>query len=302
MNGEGEMKKNKTSAVVFFVVLIIILIVAVAYFYLKDSVLLGPSGSTEVSVTVGNSPPVIISTITIPNVNLNPAPSSTDVVFTFSARDPNGLGDLVDSSAFAQFTKAGEATRSNTCVLQFVGAGYKTYRCTVQMQYYDASGSWNVAVSISDVSGATASSSSTFTVNLLRDISLSPATINFPAVSPGQSNVLASDQTTITNNGNFVAPPGSILATSYDLSGETNPLEKIPAANFMAAGSLLATDVCTGGIALTSGTATGLTNAQLARGASGNTESLRYCLTLVPDVSSQVYSASGGNSWVIAIS
>ena len=249
---------------------------------------------------MGNANPTITNLQAIPNVNLNPAPSTTNVIVTFTARDANGASDLVDSSAAVQFTNPGEPTQSGTCSFLSTAGKEKTYQCTVAMNYFDKSGSWTAGVSVADTVGAIATSSTTFTVNLLRDISITPVMINFPSVAPGDSNILSTENTIITNNGNFEAPPGSISATAYNLIGETNALENIPVANFKISGSSQP-NVCGLGEALTHSVPITLTTSALPRGQTGNTETIKYCLISVPEISSQFYSATGGNSWVISI-
>ena len=273
--------------------------------WLKEKIQLapGPSQPTDVRVQVGNAAPTIQSISVIPAVSLSPSPSTTPVVFTFTARDSNGASDLNDATASANFNKVGESTRTATCVFQSQSGKQRTYECTVVMQYYDDAGTWNVGVSIQDQASLSASSSSTFPVNLLKDISIFPATINFPAVEPEQGNVPSSVSTTITNNGNFETPlDGDIKITSFDLLGETTPLEIIPALNFRASGSSGSATVCTTGTGLTDSTAISIT-ANLPRGSSGsNTEDLTYCITSIPaDISTQFYSATGGRAWIIEI-
>ena len=297
------MRKKKRGINVAITIIIIIVGLSIAAFFLfqqKNEVNLAPSQPTGVKVPVGNANPTITNLQAIPNVNLNPSPSTTNVVFSFTARDSNGANDINDLTASAQFTNTGEPTRSGTCSLLSTAGKEKTYQCSVAMNYFDKSGSWTAGVSVADNQGAIATSSTTFTVNLLRDILITPTMINFPSVSPGDSNVLSTENTVITNNGNFVAPPGSISATAYDLIGETNALEKIPAANFKIAGSSQS-NVCVLGEALTHSSTIALTTSTLSRGQTGNTETIKYCLTSVPEISSQFYSATGGNSWIISI-
>lgn len=291
---------NKFVAIIS-IIAVFLLAVNFSQLIFDKNVNLSPSQPTQVKVQVGNAAPTITNLQAIPNVNLNPAPSVTSVTVTFTASDANGASDLLDSSASAQFTNTGEPTRTGTCYLQDTAGNEKTYQCAVAMNYFDKSGSWTVTVSVADTKAAAAQSSSTFTVNLLRDISISPALINFPSVAPGDTNIIPADKTTITNNGNFQAPPGAILAIAYSLSGETNPAQIIPAGNFKIAGSSQA-DVCGLGSSLTPSFPTPVTTSALSRGSTGNTETLSYCLTSVPQISSQVYSATGGNSWIIAIS
>ncbi|MEK6854909.1 MAG: hypothetical protein AABX73_01675, partial [Nanoarchaeota archaeon] len=236
---------------------------------------------------------------------LNPNPSTTDVIFTFIAKDRNKADDLVDSTASASFTSLGEPTRTGACsFLSQSGSQQKTYQCTVTMSHYDKAGLWTVSVSVQDSSGTQASLSSTLTLNLLRDISINPTTLNFPTVVQGDIDILSSANTQITNNGNFVVPTnGNLEIVASNLVGETNNLENIPASNIKASGLSGAANVCSTGSTLSHGLAVPITNANLQRGTSGsNIEDITYCLTLVPtSISTQFYSATGGNAWTIRI-
>ena len=293
----------KKEALLIILLLVMPLVSANIFDWIKEKVQLAPSQPTDVRVQVGNTAPTIQSISAISAVSLNPSPSTTSVVFTFTARDSNGASDLNDATAAANFNKLGETTRTATCVFQSQSGKQRTYECTVNMQYYDDAGTWNVEVSIDDQAGLSASSSSTFTVNLLRDISISPAIIGFPTVAQDDINVISSSPTTITNGGNFEAPSdGDIEVTSFDLEGETTPSDIIPASNLKIAGSSGSGTVCTTGDSLIDSSAVSIT-AILPRGPSGsNTESLTYCITLVPSaISTQFYSATGGRAWIIGI-
>ena len=272
--------------------------------WFKKNVRLAPSQSTDVRIEVGNVAPSITSISPISPVSLNPAPSTTNVLFTFTATDPNDVTDLNDASASSSFTKTGEPTRTGSCVFLSQTGTERTYQCTVTMQYFDAPGTWDVAVSIQDSAGLTGTSSSTFSVNLLTDITISPTIVNFPTVVQGASNVISSSPTTVTNRGNFQAPPGTLSITAFDLAGETLPAELIPATNLRAAGSSGAAVVCSTGNALSNNVITPITSVNLPRGPSGsNTETIAYCLTLVPSaISSQFYSATGASGWIMTIS
>lgn len=297
--------KKKQKRVIKITVIVIVILIALAILiynlFSSETISFSPSAPTQVKINVGNAAPSIRDIQVIPNVNLNPSPSTTAVSFTFTARDSNGANDLVDSSTTVKFNSTGEPTRTGTCSYLSGSGKEKTYQCTVNMNYYDRSGSWTANISVADNKGAIAEGSTQLTVNLLRDLSINPSIVNFPTLSPGDTNVLSTDNTLITNNGNFEATSGNaILITAYNLVGETNPSEYIPASNFRVAGSSQ-TDVCAQGNSLAHSASTSTPSSTLRRGASGNTETIKYCLTSIPDLSSQAYSATGGQSWVIAI-
>ena len=271
--------------------------------------------STDVAVVVGNALPTITTVTGLP-ATVSPASGGTaNVVFTFTASDANGASDLDDTTAKATFTKAGEITRTANCVFQSTSGNTKTYQCTVGMLYYDGNGVWNVAVEVKDkaVPPATATNAvNSFTYNLLRDIAIQsclgascdppPASIGFGnSVAPGATNVQSAKDTRVTNNGNFV---GQLQVTAFDLKPPTGT-DTIPAGNFKAAKSNVATICGAGGNTLIATSAVPITSTNLPKGVAGsNTEDLRYCLvTVPPSIASQSYSTSnpGSSKWIIGI-
>ena len=256
-----------------------------------------------------NANPAIVSTDTTFSPVTLTAGATTDVTFTFVAEDLDGSTDLNDATATASFSKTGEATRSDpdgcTRILETL-PNQRTYSCTITMQYFDDNGIWDITVNIQDLSAITGIGASTFAVNLLRDIDLSPTLINYGIVVQGAANILSPIITTVTNNGNFdTATDGTLTIAASNLIGETNPAENIPAANFKAAGSSIGASVCTdpGATALVEGISSSIPSINLPRGPPGsNTEEISYCLTLVPPaISSQFYSSTGANAWTINI-
>src|SRR3989344_7581644 len=104
-----------------------------------------PSQPTDVSVTVGNSVPTIVS---VSQVTRGPSVGQVELVessvanvfFNFTVQDNNGAGDINDATAKARFTNASEPNRDSTSCVPFLVAGnpnQKIYQCTVPMQYYD---------------------------------------------------------------------------------------------------------------------------------------------------------------------
>ena len=304
------MKKEMYIISSILIMMLSISFVSAGFFDFFKDIQLAPSQETNVSVIVGNTPPTIVSVNPIPAVNLL-AGTTTNVIVIFTAEDVNGATDLNSATASASFSRAGETTRTSIpltgCVAGAPSGNQITYTCTVTMQYYDDNGPWTVTVSVNDQASATATNNlNTVTINLLRDIIISPSLINFPATSPGATSVGSSVDTTITNLGNFNTPTdGSVDITAADLTGTVTPSELIPAINFRAADIAdLATRCSTGGSALINAAAVGINGAVLPRGVGGsNTGTLTYCITTVPlGISSQGYTATiGTNPWTIGI-
>ncbi len=264
-------------------------------------------------VQPSNVAPTIVSVTPISPVNPTPG-GATTVAFQFTAEDSNGATNLNDLTASGSFSKTGENTRNDVDGCSFVSqsGNQRTYSCSINMQYYDDNGVWTITVSIQDQAAATATNSAnTFTYNLLRDITISPASFSFPSSFPGDSNLISISDTTVTNNGNADSTNTKLQITSNSLTGSVNPLESIPAGNFKAVGSSQAATVCTTGTILSNALAVDITSASITRGAldgnllyTDNTETLRYCLTSVPTgISAQSYTANSvkGNQWVIGV-
>ena len=297
--------KERMVWTVFLVLIVASLISAGLFDWFKKDVQLAPSEQTNVRIGVGNADPSITNLDAISAVILLPAPDTTAVSFTFTARDANGANDLVDSTASASFTKTGETTRTNPCTFVSQAGKSKTYQCNVLMSHYDIEGVWDVAVKVEDQQAVQATSASTFTVNPLKDIAISPSQIDFPAVAPEQTNIapIGGQVTSVRNRGNY---QGTLSISASNLIGETNPAENIPASSLKASGLSQAASVCSTGTSLVSGSVTSIAGTLVKRGpddGGSNIEEISYCLTLVPDLSSQFYSATvaGGNAWTIQI-
>ena len=268
----------------------------------------GQTEQTDVSVTVGNSPPAITNVQAISNIALIPG-TTTNVVFNFSASDANGISTLVDTTTTARFTKTGEPERGsgNNCINVGDVGNQRTYQCTVTMQFYDAPGTWSVNVSVKDNSapaGYGENITTTAIVSIGYDILLSITSFSFPSVSPGTSpNAVSTQNTTITNKGNSEDPLNANLTLrAFNLSGTTNSNEYIPATSFRAVGRAQAVNVCAAGTVLDDEVDVNILSAVLSRGAS-STEEFVYCLATVPSISSQTYSTTGAGSqrWLISI-
>ncbi len=298
------MKKRLVVITLLIIMSLIVPYVNAGFFDFFKKLQKSPSQQTDITIQVGNVAPMILSVQSIPAVTLL-AGTTKDVIFNFTARDNNGVSDLNDASALAKFNKTGEPLRTGSCILAETMGSNKKYQCTVQMQYFDDNGAWSVNVSIKDLAGLSGEDSATlFTVSQLSDISINPTVINFPVVAPGGTNIISSQQTETTNNGNFEVPlDGPLSITSYNLTGLTTPSEYIPAMNFNISGLAGAGTACTTGTKLADEISTTILGTSLARGAVGNTENLTYCLTSVPIISSQSYSTTGAGSqaWVIGI-
>ncbi len=263
------------------------------------------SRETNISITVAGANAAQVTFISpIPNTNPTES-SSTSIKFFATLYDADGVSDLNDTSVNASFTRSGETTRSNsTCVLiGDLDANSANYSCTITMWYFDGNGAWNINVSGTDLGNQTRVFNTTeeFTYNELKAMVVSPKSLTWPGVSIGATNQTSdNDPTTVNNTGNF---DGTIDVTGINLLGETTASEFIPVANFSI--GILDGSECDD-TTLVNGSATEITNSDsgpgnISAGGGAGQEQLYYCITEVPgDISSQIYSTSGGGSWTIA--
>jgi len=277
---------------------------------LKDF-FLSPSAPTDVSVQVGNAAPVV-NIIVLDNPITLLSATTVSVNIDFTAEDPNGLpgSNLDDSSVTISFDypAGGPYTESRSggiadCLTSDLG-NVRTYDCAMTMQYFDANGLWDVSVSVDDnaVPPLTGSDSSTTTVNLLRDITLTTGSpISFGAVAPGQNDITTTP-TSVDNNGNYM---GTIDVTAQNLEDSVFS-DIIPAGNFNTAGSSGAATVCTAGTTLIDAIVVTITSTNLQKDTIPGEnlgEDISWCLDVPSGIASATYSTTEGTSgpWTIEI-
>jgi hypothetical protein len=189
---------------------------------------------------------------------------------------------------------------NNSCIFQnSINTNTANYSCTVNMLYYDKAGYWNVVIGATDSKGATVNNNSrTFMYNSLNAINITSSLISWSSINPGAINQTPIQFTIINNTGNYNGP---VYIVARNLTGQSVPSESISADLFRAG-------ISTGGFPpvecgatqLQDGNGILITGSNLPRGAIA-TEQIYYCLTQVPYVSSQSYSATGANSWTLQI-
>jgi hypothetical protein len=265
-----------------------------------------PIQPQDISITVVGANPVVIEYIE-PIPPQNPIESSTTTIeLDVRVTDPDGVSDIDDSSVFAEFTKLGEITRLGACPWQNdVDSDTANYTCSVDMQFYDGAGTWNIKINATDFGNATLveDTSTSFIYQELKAMVISPASLTWPNIIPSSINQTSNnDPTKINNTGNY---DGEISVTSYDLLGETIPAESIPSEDFsIGIISTGANEECNTPSTATSmgvnGTTTAITNSDSNPGPNPtNYEEIYYCIPSFPLVSSQIYSTTGGSSWYV---
>lgn len=268
------------------------------------------SRPTNVSITVGNNAPQIISVSYIPAQQVTEA-GVTYVTFYFSAYDQDGAVNLNGSSAAGYFQLTGEATRSNlSCVsVGSLDAFTTNYSCTVDVWYFDGAGSWTINATIYDINGAYAeNSTTTFTLQETTAIVISPDALTWPTLSVSDTNRTSNnDPVVINNTANKDIDPNNVTVNAVSLQGQTVLSEYIYAENFTV-------DIDTGGSPpaecngpyMINNTAVGIVGATVPAGnlsAGQGQEDLYFCLTELPStISAQTYSTQNTGPWTVSVS
>jgi len=301
----------KKEAVIIISLLLIIPLVSAGFFDFIKNPITGKATSqpTNISVGVVGTNPVQITQVG-PIAAVNPTElSTTTIAFEIHMYDPDGVADINDTSVNATFTKSGETSKttgnSGTCTFVADLDSYTAnYSCSIDMWYFDGSGSWTISAQGKDVGNSTwiVNNSATFTYNELKAMVISPGALTFPSVSPGGINQTSNnDPTLINNTGNY---NGTIDVTAIDLYGESDSSYWIYAENFTS-GLTEGTAICLSGTSLVNATATEITSSisnrgNLSSGSGAGQEEIYYCIPKVPEIVSQTYSTEGGGSWTIA--
>ncbi len=263
------------------------------------------SDTTTLSITVGNNVPTVSAVQAISSQTPSEVGIKT-VTFNFNVTDADGVVNINDSSAAAQFERGGETTRLNTSCVWVTDHLPNTaeYTCSIDMLYFDGSGSWTVNASGSDINDAEGRNTSTsFTYTLLTSMVMSPTAMAWPALSLTDTDTGSNNDPVVVNNtGNAVG--SSINITGLDLQGVTITSEYIYSENFSVG---IVTEGCSGTV-LVNDTSTGIASSALEKGnnsinagdATSGQEELFFCLKGLPqEISSQDYSSAGTGPWTI---
>ena len=228
----------------------------------------------------------------------DPTPASTTAVeIWFVANDADGAGNLDNSTAAAHFSKAAEATRSDTtCSAASYNATAINYTCSVDMQFYDGPGVWTINVTVDDAESNTATNTDTnFTYNSGTHMTMTPTAVNFGSLNVGATDKNASDDPiVITNSGNVDI--ATVNITAYDLVGEAASSYTIGAAQFEANAADAA-----GGDTLSNGAAVTVAGVTIAHGPAVSDNVYFYVDVPSTDIQVQSYSTAGGTDWTVAV-
>ena len=315
-------KTRKTEQILSIVGIFLILAVPLTSAGLYDWVkkITGKATSQQVelniSVGAGNPPSITFLTVSSP-VDLNEGPSSTPVEVNFTVNDPDGAGNINDSSAYVNFTKAGEDLRFNSSCIKTASAGNEAnYTCTVTMFWFDGAGVWNISALISDINSNTGTNNTeTLTVNTLTGFVAAPAALTFPTINPGTFNTTATNDPVVLNNtGNQDITDGNIQINATNLRGETDSNLALYSGNFSVGNSTGAADPecdtsgntasrmneTSGNYATVKGTSLPAGNFTINDGTAQ--EELYFCLVYAgQELTQQAYSTSQEGAWTIKV-
>ncbi len=294
---------NKIS---LFVSIIIVIAVGTLVFLLfgagNNLIRFSPS-PFNVSVQVGNSPPVVnlVSFTNQPAVVGGVQP----VLINFTVRDSNLVTDLNDSTARVEIynlSLTGDVRVNSTCdVVVDLDADTRNYNCAVGMWYFDPYGMYTVNVTIRDNAGARAENSSRiFQYIATPSAVIYPNALSWDPIAVEDVDKPSNNDPLISNNTGNV-DFNTLTLTAFNLPGSITSNKFIYAGNF----SVNVADNCLGGDMMANNTGVGLSGGALLIGnlSSGGgiaQENLYFCIKAInSDTPAETFSSSntGGIAW-----
>ncbi|MBD3252739.1 hypothetical protein GF386_03350 [Candidatus Pacearchaeota archaeon] len=306
--------KREVYTVILIMVLLVVPMVSAGFFDWVKKTITGKASSqpTDVSVTVSGVNPVTIQVwnSTLTGTYVQPTEESAKkITFNVTVNDPDGRNDINDSSVKANFSFGSDSRYNSTACVEISGEYNNTsqnYSCTVSMWYWDTNDTWTINVTANDLGNKSyvSDASTSFDYGLLTAIKMSPSTVYWSSVTPGDSNQTASNSTVINNTGNHIIQAGNVEINSTNLHGSSS---------FIDVGNITV-DTDTGGsppaecdgTALQNKTYTGISNANLtignlSQGGGTAQEQLYYCLQVPSTVPSGDYNTSQEGSWTVRV-
>ncbi len=256
----------------------------------------------------------------VPKITFVGAPSAQNptensflpIIFYATAND--GAGASVLSNMTANFTIAGNPVRSNSSCVKVgnIDSNNVNYSCTVNLWYFDTSGTWNIGVAVNDTYGNNAyNTTQTFTYNQLSAFVLGPGSLSWNAFAPGSQNQTPTNGPLILNNtGNKPITVGNIQINGTNLRGETDSTKAIWANNISLStftGGSPPVECNSTSTNMSAGGFVGIAVATLGTGNltlnNGTGQSRLYpCIKIAgAELTSQSYSTANESSWTVKI-
>ncbi|MDD5331325.1 MAG: hypothetical protein PHE43_00695 [Candidatus Nanoarchaeia archaeon] len=262
------------------------------------------SATTSLNITVGNAAPTVGSVVTIPSQSVTES-GLTAVAFTFTASDTDGVGNLNDASAEASFYNPAEELRTNLSCnwLSDLDTTTANYSCTVELWYWDGSGTYTVHANISDINGAKGANDTTqFSLSETTAMVMAPNSLAWTSLSlTSTDQKSSSNPIKVNNTANKDITAGNVKVTAINLGGETTPSDYLLVDTF----SVNTADACEG-TPMVNGTATAVSGSTITAGnntAGSGSEDLYFCVESVTGgISSQAYSTTNTGAWTVGVS
>jgi len=311
--GKSRSSNNAHYLIIAVVLVLVISVIVFSSYDLLEKTITGfaSSSSTNLSITLAgpnNSVVNFISAVgTITPIEYN----YTEINFTYIVTDVDGVDDINNSAATANFSKSTATTRENTSCINFGNKNgtARNFSCSIRLWYFDQSGTWTVTAYSNDLGNKTMNyTSTTFTFSELKALAIgtSNRSLSWDSISPGQRNKTSiNDPTIINNTGNF---NGTLNVTALNLLGQTDSSYQIHAENFtLGLTTGAGNPECNiTGSNMTNNTAVTVIGSFANQGnlsiqdGSGE-EQVYYCLRVVnTNLTSQAYSTTALGSWTIA--
>ena len=252
---------------------------------------------------------------------LSSGPNPTGIIINFTVYLISGAGNLDDSSAVINFSRAGEELRQNSSCYKYQNSTYyANYTCNVTMWWWDGAGAWNIEANILDDLGNMGRNiTATLSVGSTTGFEMGPTVLTWASISAGSTNQTSNNHPLLLNNtGNAQfgagANQGNITMNATNLRGETTSSYMLFARNFSVStatgGGLCSGEACLecagtqmGNWSYVNITYSNLTkgNYTLNNGYTGQ-EQLYSCLRIAgSDLITQSYSTVAEGSWVVQI-
>lgn len=316
----GIGKRGKVVLMSLFLILAILLIASIVSAGFFDRIKKTITGydvqSVVLNITVGGPEILYVynDTMTDISTTLNAGPSPTGITINFSAYLGTGTANLNHTTASINFSNGGDLRSNSSCSIAIQTTNYINYTCNVTMWWWDGSGTWNINAYIEDnQTNSQTNISATFQVGSTKGFELSPGTLTWAGLSPGQTNKTSSNHPLLLNNtGNFNTTglsAGNLSINATDLTGETTDNLALWAQNFSVSwdtGSSAECDTSAAASGMSRGVFANLSSTNISAGNytinNGYTgqEQLYFCLNIAGnELTSQSYSTAANGTWTI---
>jgi hypothetical protein len=193
------------------------------------------SGTVDINISVGVPQIIRVDNTTIDLSNgPNEYPLYTSIIINFSVYSPSSVSMLNYTSARINVTDRTTARYNISCINWYAAGDYANFTCNVTLFHWDASGQWNITVSIKDNnSNMVQNMTTTFYVGTRTAVKMAPAILTWAGIASGAVNQTSNNDPILMNNtGNDVIDIGGVTVNATDLRGERNDTLALWGGNF----------------------------------------------------------------------